>query len=107
MAWEQRGNIRYFYRKRRLANGVVESLYIGNGLWADIVAARAESEQQQRFDERVAMQNLVSQEQELDAQQDRAWDAIVALVDLHLGAVGYHKHRGTFRRRRNDRGGRA
>jgi hypothetical protein len=99
MAWEKRGNRTYYYRKVR-ANGHVRSQYCGCGEVASLF-------EEMVCDDPVGRQIARDQRQsEKDAEAEiaNALDALDGdvgnLLRLHLRAIGWHTHKGEWRRRR-------
>ena len=95
MTWEQRGNRRYYYRKRRHGRHVV-SEYVGAGEFAGAVAALDALEREVRRTERQRRAQLRA----LDAQVGQVCDLIRALTDAVLLVNDYHTHKGQWRKKR-------
>ena len=97
MAWEQRGNGTYYYRKRR-EEGRVVSEYVGTGpravCLAEIDAGRRAEREALREAERREREAL----RETDRQFDAAGDLIRALMRGALLATGYHTHKRQWRK---------
>jgi cobalamin biosynthesis Mg chelatase CobN len=98
MAHQRNG---YWYQSVREGQHV-RTVYIGKDEWG-LVAACDNERQQERAQERAKLQALAAQE----GSGDKAVDAIVAqlkaLTDNALTASGYHKHSGTWRKKRKVR----
>jgi hypothetical protein len=99
MAWEQRRNRRYYYRKRREGKRVV-SEYVGASDFAKLgeaidAEARAERESQRQA-QRQERQQAEAGERELKRLADLADDLTRAV----LIASGYHTHRRQWRKAR-------
>jgi hypothetical protein len=100
MAWEERGNHRYYYRSRRVGDKVVKE-YVGSGEVASAIAdlealerERAEEAARQRQAER-ARQDAV------DALLLAFCQGVGDIVAEALERAGYHRHdRGQWRRKR-------
>jgi len=99
MAWEERGEHRYYYRKKREGDRVVTE-YIGAGEIAHIIADTEQSHKRLHALMRVQAQA----EQAAERAQDAALDALDTQVhDLAAAALllaGCHTHRGQWRKRR-------
>jgi predicted proteasome-type protease len=96
MSWEQRGDRRYYYRKRRDGDRVI-SEYVGAGELAETAAALDALEREARRAERQSRQEARA----LDAQIDEVCDLIRALTYAELLVAGYHTHKGQWRRKRH------
>lgn len=97
MAWENRGENRYYYRKRRI-NGRVVSEYIGAGILAELTADLDEAAQAERQAEREARRQEREQVQALDSQLAQVDELTRALVRASLLLAGYHPHKRQWRR---------
>jgi hypothetical protein len=101
MAWEQRGNGRYYYRSYKRGGRVVKE-YIGTDATAALIAAHDEAERERRHEERERALADARRLTELAAQYDDFSRAVDALTAAALLAAGYHQHaRGTWRKRRD------
>jgi hypothetical protein len=96
MGWD-----RGFYYRVRKVNGRVVREYVGRGPIAELVAQMDALERQQREAERAAW---LAKRAELDA-LDAGVATLIDLTDLAaaaaLRAVGYHNHKGQWRRKRH------
>lgn len=103
MGWErrQRGGGRYYYRSVRRGGRPIK-LYLGTGRAARMEAWLVAEAQRRRRAEREARQA----EQARSAPADGALEDLAAWVRLLMSAsllsLGYHLHRGQWRRRRTD-----
>ncbi len=95
MAWEQRNNRRYYYRKRRVGRRVV-SEYVGSGELAEMAAALRALER----DSRLARRRRWAAIRAFDAQVDRACDLVQALAHGALLVTGHRLHKGQWRKSR-------
>ncbi len=99
MAWEQRGNSRYYYRKD-WRDGRCVSVYLGAGETADLLSAcefyRRAEEAQAREAERSRRAELEDCDQAI-AELDRLTRELTRSV---LITNGYHQHKGLWRRKR-------
>jgi hypothetical protein len=100
MAWERRGNNIYYYRKKREAGRVI-SKYVGKGVMAREIASMDLAERKERYDRIRAMR----QQEEEFGLFDNQVTQVSLLVDQMVGGfliiVGFHKHKGQWRRRRD------
>ena len=95
MAWEQRANQRYYYRKRRDGPCVV-SEYVGTGELAEIAAALDALEREAGQARRRRWAAIRA----FDAQVDQACDLVQALARGALLVAGHHLHKGQWRKAR-------
>ena len=95
---------RYYYRSKREGKRVTTQ-YLGTGEWADAMALLDDIERQERALEREAMQEEMAREREVDHQLDARGAQVRALTEAVLVANGYHRHKGTWRKRRNGQRG--
>lgn len=99
MAWEQRGNRSYYYRKR-WEDGRCVSVYVGAGETADVLSAcefyRRAEEAQAREAERAYRAELEACDEAL-AELERLTCELTRAV---LITNGYHQHKGQWRRKR-------
>jgi hypothetical protein len=96
MAWEQRGNKTYYYRKQRQGDRVI-SEYVGTGELAQTAADIDALERELRHAQRRQRQARRA----LDAQVDQACRLIGALTYSVLLTAGYHTHKGQWRKKRH------
>lgn len=99
MAWEVRGQGRYYYRKRRTGGRVV-SEYVGAGPLAELLAEADALDRAERAEERKAEQRVREEIQTLDRQADEVADLVRALTHGVLLASGYHTHKRQWRKSR-------
>ena len=105
MAWEYRGNNKYYYRKRRVGSRVV-SEYIGTGPAASILSNIDDRERSNRRYEHIERQREFERMIEIFDEIDR----IISPIDGAIKAVtnafhlvhGYHTHKGQWRKKRNE-----
>jgi hypothetical protein len=93
MAWEKRGNQRYYYHKRRV-NGRVVSEYISNGVIADLAEERKANQAAKREQERKERARVDTLEEQLNQLEETT----AAIVRAALLAANYHDHKGQWRR---------
>jgi hypothetical protein len=99
MAWETRGNGRYYYRKRRAGNTVC-SEYIGAGPGAEMVAELDQAARDRRVKARAAEMAAQKADLAIDKQLDQLGDLVRAMTTAALVAGGYHTHKGQWRQMR-------
>lgn len=95
----------YFYRKTRVG-GRVSSEYVGSGEVAGLYAALDRLQRDERQAEECQRRERHRAEQ---AEERAAWGLLAEgqqLAALAMLAAGYHRHKGTWRRRRHDPMGR-
>jgi hypothetical protein len=100
MAWETRGDRRYFYRSYRAGGRVLRS-YFGTGTAAMIAADSIAVERAARLEESA----LLHADRARQEPTERALESLAAATDLALAAElltgGFQRyHRGAWRRRR-------
>jgi hypothetical protein len=95
MAWEQRSNRRYYYRKRREGRRVI-SEYVGSGELAEASAALRASERASRRARRRQWAALRA----FDAQVGQVCDLVQALAHGALLVTGHRLHKGQWRKAR-------
>jgi hypothetical protein len=100
MAWETRGNRRFYYRSKRI-NGKVVKEYVGG----DDPETRliAELDRQNRAKRQEAIEAVRRTQNRLDEATKPLTVFITnldVLVQAELLAAGFHDHRGEWRRRR-------
>jgi hypothetical protein len=101
MAWEQRGNHRYYYRSRKIEGRVVNE-YVGGGQAGMLAAREDESRRRTREAEQVALQADRDAFEAAAAAHDAFARSADALMTAALVAAGYHRHdRGQWRKRRD------
>jgi hypothetical protein len=100
MAWEVRGDTRYYYRMHRLPGGRFRREYLGGGFGAELAAALDAHRRRQRQAQREALRA------EREAWEGAAvvLDELIATSNLLVRAcllvAGFHQHqRGEWRRR--------
>jgi len=100
MAWEQRGNKFYYYRKVRKGKRVV-SEYVGAGDMAKLLYILDASDQEERENERQVWKEKHSEFQTTDVEIAQLNKILRNLVLATLLVSGYHPHKGQWRRNRN------
>jgi hypothetical protein len=102
MAWEQRGNRRYYYRKRREGKRVI-SEYQGTGDLAELTAKIDQIEQEQEQERRQAWAAKKAEVEAVDAVLADYNNLVQAMTDATLLLAGYRKHKRQWRKIRNVR----
>ena len=105
MAWEHRGNNKYYYRKKRLGKRVI-SEYVGRGVVAELVAASDVMNRNQRKMERkstdLTIQNFNRTFLYSDKMIENYENKADTVVKSYLILNGYHQHKGEWRKARHD-----
>jgi hypothetical protein len=100
MAWENRGNQRYYYRSKRIGSRVVKE-YVGLGWAGNHLEALNEVRQAQKAVEREAIQADMDEVALLEAAFKPLDEFATAVAESALFAAGYHRpKRGPWRKRR-------
>lgn len=100
MAWETRGNNRYYYRKKRKAGKVV-SEYVGSGLAAQEIALMDLEERKERYNRNMIMRQQKEEFGVLDQQVTQLSLLVRGAIEIFFIVSGFHKHKGQWRRRRD------
>ena len=99
MAWEQRGNNRYYYRSRKIEGRVVKE-YVGGGLAGMLAQREDDSRRRKRKSARAAFQADRDNFTAAATVHDELSRVADALMTAALVAAGYHRHdRGHWRKR--------
>ena len=93
------GNL-YYYRKRREGDRVV-SEYVGGGLVVDLAQKRTEIDKEIREAQAIQRQAERLSSAQIDAALDEFSNIVDTLTTAVLISMGYHQHKGQWRRRRN------
>jgi hypothetical protein len=99
VAWESRGQNRFYYRKRRRGRRVV-SEYVGADELAEALALNDCLERMEREQAHADVRSEQTQERLVDAQLDQVLAHVRALASVALLINGYHEHRGQWRKER-------
>lgn len=102
MGWENRGNGRYYYRKKRIGSKVV-SEYVGNGVLAEIAENLDKSEQAKRIDKHKQEKQSLEQVININRIMNKVENEIKILAKVYLLMNGFHTHKGTWRKKRNEK----
>ncbi|MFN7948464.1 MAG: hypothetical protein U0Z53_24140 [Blastocatellia bacterium] len=101
MAWEQRGNRQYYYRKQRIGNRVV-SIYKGRRTkTSELLATMDEGRRQERMINRQMLREEREEFSAMDAEIEEISELMETLVEATLVATGHYNHKGEWRRKRN------
>ena len=102
MAWEQRGEHRYYYRSVRRGGRVVKE-YVGTGPLAEAMAQLDEEDRRRRKEEAEEWTEEARCMDELEAPIEELCEAAETLAKAVLVAAGYRQHNGgEWRLRRGD-----
>lgn len=100
MAWETRdGRGRYYTRSRRVHGRVVRE-YVGGGLRGEMAALADKEERHRHQDERDARIREREKAQAVVGALAAFAAVTEAEMDRQLSCLGYHRHSGKWRRRR-------
>jgi hypothetical protein len=92
LAWEQRGNRYYYYRKER-SGARVRSVYVGRGVIAELSAALDEMEQAQNETKLRTERRERQAFKSLDASIDSLISLTSTLTQAVLIGSGFHQHK--------------
>jgi hypothetical protein len=99
MAWENRGNARYYYRSRRVGTKVRRD-YVGAGPLGQLSAELDQRRRREREADQATWADFLARVQAADAKHDDLSRHCQLLALAVLLAHGLHNHRGEWRRRR-------
>lgn len=102
MAWEERNGKLYYYRKRRIGQTVV-SEYVGSGSLVELIAKVDTYERANARMKREEEKQLVEADLEIARELDQIGDLVRALTFSVLLDLGYHTHKGQWRKKRDDK----
>lgn len=102
MAWEKRGDRRYYYRKRRQGNRVV-SEFVGAGYLGSLAAQLDDADRLRQQAQREQVRRERATQDDLDKQVDGLGQQLADLVTAVLLVNGYHTHKRQWRRVRDNR----
>ena len=100
MAWEPRGNDRYYYRKQRQGKRVV-SLYVGSISTAHIIAELDRLNREKRRISQSQWREEIKEFKEMEPDFDLLWKTIHGLMETTFLISGYHRHKGQWRKKRH------
>jgi hypothetical protein len=102
VGWEQRKRGTSYYTRSRRVNGEVRRVYIGGGTLGESAALEDEYERCRR-DEEAAFWNEEKERLEQEAAFIQELEVVTRiLTTAHLLAAGCHKHKGQWRRLREN-----
>ena len=101
MAWEQRGNRRYYYRAYK-TKGRVRKAYLGNGPLAELAAQRDDLVRQPGRDAAEFRRHELAGMQAFDDSAAAFHHTLETLTRATLVTAGYHRHHGSEWRKRRD-----
>jgi hypothetical protein len=101
VAWERRGGNLYYYQSERV-DGRVRKKYVGTGEIAELVAHADETIRRTRAERRERVRAELEEARGLASAADELNEAAEILVRAEMVAAGYHRHKGEWRRRRDD-----
>ena len=101
MAWERRGGNLYYYQSERV-DGRVRKKYVGTGEIAELVAHADETIRRTRAERRERVRAELEEARGLASAADELNEAAEILARAEIVAAGYHRHKGEWRRRRDD-----
>ena len=99
MAWETRGNNRYFYQKERIGDKV-KSSYIGTGELADLIARCEKSRRIEKLIEEDLQRLQRLNAEIIDEQLNEISELNRSLVDALFLLNGFHQHKRQWRKKR-------
>jgi hypothetical protein len=102
MGWEERNGKLYYYRKQRIGHTVV-SVYLGSGYLAEMIAEEDALEREYEQMKREGERELMEADQEIDRELDEIGYLVRRLTYSVLLDLGYHTHKGQWRKIRDDR----
>jgi hypothetical protein len=101
VAWERRGGNLYYYQSERV-DGRVRKKYVGTGEIAELVAHADETIRRTRAERRERVRAELEEARGLASAADELNEAAEILARAEMVAAGYHRHKGEWRRRRDD-----
>ena len=100
MAWEHRGNQKYYYRKKRVGQHVV-SEYMGTGSLAELFLAMDTEDRIERCLTRTEWAKQRMETNSLEADIEYLNEIVCGLVQATLLVSGYRSHKGQWRKARH------
>ena len=101
MAWEVRGQRRYYYRTRRV-DGTVKRVYLGAGDIAERAAAKDAATRTKRATDQAELAALQARLAGTDQLSADVQHGVDSLTEATLLSLGFHQHRGQWREYRHD-----
>jgi hypothetical protein len=99
MAWEQRGNNSYYYRKKRQGTRVVTQ-YVGNDFSANLLAELDREERAEHLHDQAKWRKQISECREIEVEIEHLANVMHLLVRATLLISGYHPYKGQWRKKR-------
>ena len=97
MSWENRGNRRYYYRRRKVGGRVIAE-YVGSGRIGELCAALDGGARAKLEAARMGLRQGMKEQDAIDHPIDELGGAVDALVTAVLIATGHHTHKQQWRR---------
>jgi len=98
VAWEQRGNTRYYYKSVR-DGASVKKVYLGRDSRAEVAQLQAAEIRSRREAELATLVDLETQLGPLDAAMDQLDAGLADLTSAFMMIKGFYKHHGQWRPR--------
>jgi len=92
----RKGNL-YYYKKRRVGQRVV-SEYVGSGEVVQLADRMVALERERKQELRESLQAQQASADWINSMVDKHSETVDRIVELHLLALGYHKHNRQWRR---------
>jgi len=100
MGWETRKGGCYYYTKERIGSRVV-SQYVRSLETAVLLDSFRKEIREEREIERASKAAYRAEVEALDAMSDEVFEMAQSLTNLTLIALGFHRHKRTWRRKRD------
>lgn len=100
MAWESRGDRRFYYRYQRDGRNV-RKIYCGAGEAAKRAAAEDVAKKEKRAADRAELAVFQAKLAAVDQLAEEIEQGVDLLTEATLLALGFHQHRGQWRLRRD------
>jgi hypothetical protein len=100
MAWDVRGDLRYFYRSQRIGD-TVKRVYVGSGEVAKRAAAKDAAAKAKRAADQAELITFEAKMADVDQLTAEVRQGVDLLTEAVLLSLGFHEHRGQWRRHRN------
>lgn len=104
MAWETRSSGGLYYTRSRRVGGRVERQYVGKGYSAELIALRdellRELKKLKKIWEEIALRSKMDIVEKFGDEIENLHQILNTELERHLDGLGYHHHRGSWRKRR-------
>jgi len=100
MGWENRKGRLYYYTKEWIGSGAV-SRYVRSTETAQLIDPLLQQRQEEKELERARKAAYRAEVEALDAMSDEVFEMAQSLTNLTLIALGFHRHKRTWRRKRD------